>query len=167
MHAHEINTNRKDDGMLGLNKRFGVEQSTHRDSENNLYMMMTVNSLSCRLRLISSVSLLCLCTLLLSCHKLHSPGITITTINDSNQLVHTIEIDYPGGSYGIGSLAPGKSHVRWIKPSGSAQLRIDFIDSNGEHQAKPLALQSGDAGTVVLHLQTDGGVLVEDNRQKK
>jgi hypothetical protein len=107
------------------------------------------------------------CAALISCRKLHSPGVTITTINNSGQTVNTIEIDYPGGSYGIGSLPPGGSRVRWIKPSGSAQLRIDFVDSTGEHQAKPLTLQSGDSGVVVLHILAGGGVSFEDNRQKK
>ncbi len=141
--------------------------------QNNLYMMMAVGFLSSRPRPTSSLFakqtlfVFFVCAALISCRKLHSPGVTITTINNSGQTVNTIEIDYPGGSYGIGSLPPGGSRVRWIKPSGSAQLRIDFTDSTGEHQAKPLTLQSGDSGAVVLHILAGGTVSFEDNRQKK
>src|SRR5215471_7503067 len=98
---------------------------------------------------------------LTSCRRLHSPGVTITTVNDSRQPVSTIEIDYPGGSYGIGSLPPGRSHVRWIKVTGSAPLRINFADSKGEHQAKPLTLNAGESGAVVLRIQDDGSVTAE------
>ena len=91
---------------------------------------------------------------------------TITTINNSQQRVDAIEINYPGGSYGIGSLAPGGSRVRWIKPIGSATLRIDFSDGNGEHQAKLLTLQSEDSGAVVLHILDEGKVSAEDNRKR-
>ena len=106
------------------------------------------------------------CASLAGCHKLHSGGVTITTVNDSHQRVDTIEIDYPGGSYGIGSLAPGGSRVRWIKPIGSATLRIDFSDGNGEHQAKLLRLQPEDSGAVVLHILDGGKVSAEDNRKR-
>jgi hypothetical protein len=104
---------------------------------------------------------------LTSCRRLHSPGVTITTVNNGHHPVSTIEVDYPGGSYGIGSLSPGGSHVRWIKATGSAPLRIDFSDSKGEHQAKPLTLNAGESGAIVLHIQDDGTVTVEDDRMKK
>ena len=110
--------------------------------------------------------LFCVCLAGCRTYKLHSNGVTITTINNSQQRVDTIEIDYPGGSYGISSLAPGGSRVRWIKPNGSAALRIDFIDSNGEHQAKPLTLQSEDSGAVVLHILDGGKVSAEDKRKR-
>lgn len=104
---------------------------------------------------------------LTSCRRLRSPGVTITTVNNGHQPVSAIEIDYPGGSYGIGSLAPGGSHVRWIKATGSAPLRIDFTDTRGEHEAKPLTLNAGESGAVVLHIHDDGSVTVEDERVKK
>ena len=100
-------------------------------------------------------------------YEFRSPGVTITTMNDSRQPVSTIEVDYPGGSYGIGSIAPGSRHVRWIKVTGSAPLRIDFTDSKGEHQAKPLTLNAGESGVVVLHIHDDATVTVEDGRVKK
>jgi hypothetical protein len=115
----------------------------------------------CRLFLV-----LLFCASFAGCHKLHSNGVTITTVNNSQQRVDTIEIDYPGGSYGIGSLAPSGSRVRWIKPNGSATLRIDFIDSTGEHQAKPLILQSEDSGAIVLHILDGGKVSAEDKRNR-
>jgi hypothetical protein len=100
-------------------------------------------------------------------YEFRSPGVTITTMNDSHQPVDTIEVDYPGGSYGIGSIAPGGKHVRWVKVTGSAPLRIDFTDSKGEHQAKPLTLNAGESGSIVLHIQGDGSITVDDERVKK
>jgi hypothetical protein len=106
---------------------------------------------------------------LTSCRRFEfrSPGVTITTMNNSHQPVSAIEVDYPGGSYGIGSIAPGGRHVRWVKVTGSAPLRIDFNDSKGEHQAKPLTLHAGESGSIVLHIQDDGSVAVEDERGKR
>jgi hypothetical protein len=108
-------------------------------------------------------------TALASCRRFefHSPGVTITTVNNTRQPVSAIEIDYPGGSYGIGSLPPGGSHVRWIKATGSAALRIDFTDGKGEHKANPLTLNAGESGAVVLHIHDDGSVAVEDDRVRK
>jgi hypothetical protein len=111
--------------------------------------------------------LLLLAAALTSCRRLRSPGVTITTVNNGHQPVTAIEIDYPGGSYGIGSLPPGGSHSRWIKATGSAPLRVDFTDGKGEHAAKPLALNAGESGAVVLHIHDDGSVTVEDERAKK
>jgi hypothetical protein len=88
-------------------------------------------------------------------------------MNNSHQPVNAIEVDYPGGSYGIGSIAPGGKHVRWVKVTGSAPLRIDFMDSKGEHQAKPLTLNAGESGVIVLHIHDDGSVTAEDARVKK
>ena len=107
-----------------------------------------------------------LCGALVGCKdRLRSPGVTITTVNNSFSPINTIEVDYPGGSYGIGSLAAGGSHTRWIKVTGNAPLRIDFVDRQGEHQAKPVALHAEDSGTIVLHIQNNGQVLVEDGRK--
>jgi len=105
--------------------------------------------------------------MLVSCTgRLRSPGVTITIVNDTFGAVSTIEIDYPGGSYGIGSLPAGGSHVRWIKVTGNAPLRIVFVDSQGEHQLKPVVLRANDSGTIVLHIQNNGQVSVEDQRKR-
>jgi hypothetical protein len=92
--------------------------------------------------------------------------VTITTVNNGVGSVNAIEIDYPGGSYGIGSLSAGGSHVRWIKVTGDAPLRIVFVDSQGEHQLKPIVLRAKDSGAIVLHIQNDGQVSVEDQRRR-
>ena len=105
--------------------------------------------------------------MMVSCKgRLRSPGVTVTTLNNSAGAVNTIEIDYPGGSYGIGSLPKGGSHVRWIKVTGNAPLRIDFVDNQGEHQAKPIGLRVDDSGAIVLHIQCNGQVSVDDQRKR-
>ena len=105
--------------------------------------------------------------ILVSCTgRLRSPGVTITTVNNSIGAVNTIEIDYPGGSYGIGSLPAGGSHVRWIKVTGNAPLRIVFVDSQGEHQLKPVVLRADYSGAIVLHFKYNGQVSVEDQRKR-
>jgi len=110
---------------------------------------------------------LLVCILLVSCTgRLRSPGVTITTVNNTFGAVNTIEIDYPGGSYGIGSLPAGGSHARWIKVTGNAPLRIVFVDSQGEHQLKPVVLRADDSGAIVLHIQNNGQVSVEDQRKR-
>ena len=108
-----------------------------------------------------------LCVALASCtSRLRSPGVTITTVNNSGNPVNAIEVDYPGGSYGIGSLRPGASHVRWIKVTGNAPLRIVFVDNHGEHQARPISLRVGDSGAIVVHIRAASQVSVEDERKR-
>jgi hypothetical protein len=103
----------------------------------------------------------------LGCSGYKSPGVTLNVINDSGAVIHNIELDFPGGSYGIASLRPGERRSRWVRLIGSAPLKIDSVDDrNQSHSANLIDLHVGENGSVVIHLREGGTVSVEDLRSK-
>lgn len=103
----------------------------------------------------------------LGCAGCKSPGVTLNVINDSRAVIHNIEIDFPGGSYGISSLRAGERRFRWVRLIGAAPLKIDFVDDrNQPHTAKLVDLHAGENGLVVIHLLEGGRVSVEDLRRQ-
>lgn len=57
--------------------------------------------------------------------------IYIRLVNDSSQPVSTIIVDYPGATFGVNSLAAGKSFQYRFKPLESGALKIQFTDAAG------------------------------------
>jgi len=85
--------------------------------------------------------------------------IRVTVINVSSQPVTTIAIEYPGASFGINSLAPGKEFPYTIKPSETGTLKVQFTDAAGkEHRASVGQLQKNDEGAITLQLTQDSAV---------
>jgi hypothetical protein len=103
----------------------------------------------------------------LGCAGYKSPGITLNVMNDSGAVIHNIEIDFPGGSYGIASLRAGERRSRWVRLIGSAPLKIDFVDDrNQSHSANLIDLHAGENGSVGIHVRKGGTVSVDDLRSK-
>ena len=103
----------------------------------------------------------------LGCAGYKSPGVTFNLVNDSGAVIHNIEIDFPGGSYGISSLRAGEHRSRWVRVIGSAPLKIDFVDAgNQSHTANLIELHAGENGSVVIHLLERGRVSVDDLRKR-
>jgi hypothetical protein len=85
--------------------------------------------------------------------------IRVTVINVSSQPVTTIVIEYPGASFGINSLAPGKEFPYTIKPTETGMLKVQFTDAAGkEHRASAGQLQKNDEGAITLRLTQDSVV---------
>jgi hypothetical protein len=57
--------------------------------------------------------------------------INVRLVNDSSQPVSMIIVDYPGATFGVNSLAPGKSFDYRFKPSDTGALKIQFTDAQG------------------------------------
>jgi len=57
--------------------------------------------------------------------------ISVRLVNDSAQPVSIIIVDYPGATFGVNSLAPGKSFQYRFKPLDSGTLKIQFTDAHG------------------------------------
>lgn len=70
----------------------------------------------------------------------HKQQFNTTVINSSTGTLHSIEVDYPGGSYGIGELAAGASNQRWVFANGPCQYTVRFVDRQGK-QYSPKALE--------------------------
>jgi hypothetical protein len=90
---------------------------------------------------------------------MHSHVIEVTVTNISSQNVSTIVIDYPEATFGINSLAPGKSFHYKIKPTSTGPLKIAFINAQGQDRKAigPL-VHKGDEGRVKIKVNQDGAV---------
>lgn len=78
--------------------------------------------------------------------------------------MRNIEVDYPGGSFGIAALRPGGTRSRWVRITASGPLKLDFIDNSGEHRTSLMTLDRDDAGSVKLAFGGDGKLSATDLR---
>jgi hypothetical protein len=64
-----------------------------------------------------------------------------TVTNHSPVTLRSIEVDYPGGSYGISEIAPGQSNQKWVFVKGTCKYSIRFVDERGkQHASNPVEL---------------------------
>lgn len=74
----------------------------------------------------------------------HKQQFNTTVINQTGSALHSIEVDYPGGSYGVGDLAAGASNHKWVFATGPCQYTIRFVDQQGkQYSPKPIDLSKG------------------------
>src|SRR5262249_3293586 len=57
--------------------------------------------------------------------------INVRLVNDSPQPVSMIIVDYPGATFGVNSLAPGKSFQYRFKSLDNGPLKIQFTNAQG------------------------------------
>ena len=89
--------------------------------------------------------------------------IKVSVVNTSAQRVANVAIDYPGGTFGISSLEPGKTFPYTIKPLDNGPLKVEFTDAAGKrHQASPNTLHKNDEGSLMIKLTQDA-VVTEPN----
>ena len=69
--------------------------------------------------------------LLLAATGCRSHVINVRLVNDSAQPVSVIIVDYPGATFGVNSLAPGKSFQYRFKPLATGTLKIQFTNAQG------------------------------------
>jgi hypothetical protein len=78
------------------------------------------------------------CLLLLACWG-HKEQFHTTVINQTGSALHSIEVDYPGGTYGIADLAAGNSNQKWVFANGPCHYALRFVDEHGKQYApKPI-----------------------------
>jgi hypothetical protein len=91
-----------------------------------------------------TVSTALLASLLLIACWSHKQQFYTIVMNNSAGALHSIEVDYPGGSYGIGDLATGASNQKWVFASGPCQYTVRFVDQHGkQYSPKPIDLSKG------------------------
>ncbi len=74
----------------------------------------------------------------------HKQQFHTVVINGSAGALHSIEVDYPGGTYGIADLPAGASNHKWVFANGPCQYSIHFVDSNGKpYSPKPIDISKG------------------------
>jgi hypothetical protein len=69
----------------------------------------------------------------------HKEQFHTTVINQTGSTLHSIEVDYPGGTYGIADLAAGASNQKWIFANGPCHYSLRFVDERGkQYSPKPI-----------------------------
>src|SRR5215467_13627223 len=75
--------------------------------------------------------------------------VRVTVINSSKQPISNIVVDYPGATFGIASLDPGKTFAYSIKPVETGPLKVQFTDGKGSIHLNSLGqLRKDDEGTI-------------------
>jgi hypothetical protein len=67
----------------------------------------------------------------------HSTGVDVTIRNNARVPMRNVELDYPGASFGIGSIGAGSSYTYRIKPTGNGQMILSFDQENGKAFREP------------------------------
>lgn len=98
------------------------------------------------------------------CSRLHSRAITLQLVNRSNAPVSNLAFEFPGGSFGVDTVAPGATRQKWFKPLSTGPLKVEFDDSAGHHSAQLLTLHAGDSGTATATFTGGGEVHVSEPR---
>jgi hypothetical protein len=94
--------------------------------------------------------------LLLAAAGCRSRVIHVRLVNTSSQPVSTIIVDYPGATFGVNSLAPGKTFNYVIKPTERGALKIQFANAQGaNHTYTGPVLQKGQEGEIEIKLTQD------------
>jgi len=101
------------------------------------------------------------------CGYFHVPGLTLILINKGPSMLRNIEIDYPGGSFGVSSLPPNGRWTRWIKVNSAGELKTIFNDSAGEHRESLLTLARYDTGEVEVQFLDSAKVTAVDRRKHR
>jgi hypothetical protein len=87
--------------------------------------------------------------------------IKVTVVNSSSQPVSTIIVDYPDATFGVNSLAPGKSFPYVIKVMGTGALKVQFTNAQGvNHSATGPTVHKGDEGAIQIKLSQDSAAFL-------
>lgn len=80
----------------------------------------------------------------------------MTVTNASSTLIRNIEVDYPGGSYGIPKLEPAgeNHHKEGIDAAKACKFTVKFEDASG-HSLGGQELNLGDSCPLKVSMQVD------------
>ncbi len=82
-----------------------------------------------------------------------------TVTNQSGKTLRAIEVDYPGGTYGISELKPGSSYRKWLAVQPSCKYALKFEDASGNsYNPKPLQFGQKCPNEVILTIGGDMAV---------
>jgi hypothetical protein len=96
---------------------------------------------------------------LLAATGCRSHVIKVSLTNTSAQPVSMIEVNYPGASFGVNTLAPGQSFQYVIKPVEDGILKTQFSDAKGTtHKTYGPAVKKGQEGSIEIRLTQDSAL---------
>lgn len=89
----------------------------------------------------------------------HSPWIQCTIVNEQATPVSLVQVSYPGGTFGIQTIAPGASFHYRFRDLGDDQASIDFTDAtHHDHKLQGPELKKGQEGTLRIAIEPDNKV---------
>lgn len=89
----------------------------------------------------------------------HSPWIRCTIVNDQTSPVTLVQVSYPGGTFGIQTIAPGGSFHYRFRDLGDDQASVDFTDAaHHDHTLKGPQLKDGQEGTLRIEIEPNNRV---------
>ena len=91
--------------------------------------------------------------------------IAVTVVNGGTAVVKNIELDYPGGSFGINSLAPGAKFEYRIKVLREGKVSLQFEDGQGR-SLKTLGPRMTSSMDGVLRAEIGSGAAPINDRVK-
>jgi hypothetical protein len=145
-------------------RRSGVSRECARTNANNLKSVLRSGALALirrcvsaffcvNLRLVCSFSILIALLVVVGCR---SRVIRVSLTNTSEQPLSAIIVDYPTATFGVNTLAPGKTFQYTIKPLDSGVLKIQFTDADGKiHNVTGPAIKKGAEGTIAIRINQD------------
>lgn len=89
----------------------------------------------------------------------HSPWIRCTIVNDQATPVALVQVSYPGGTFGVQTIAPGGSFHYRFRDLGDDQASVDFTDvAHHDHSVKGPQLKEGQEGTLRIAIEPNNRV---------
>jgi hypothetical protein len=102
----------------------------------------------------------CCALLLVGLSGCQSPWVQATVVNDQDTPVNLVEVNYPGGSFGIQSIAAHSNFRYRFHILLNDAITMDFTDAaSHNHTAKGPQLNQGEAGTLRIAIEADNTVL--------
>lgn len=90
----------------------------------------------------------------------HSPWIRCTIVNHESTPVSLVEVDYPGGSFGVQTIAAGASYGYRFHALATDTVSLEFTDAaHRSHTVKGPEIGQGQEGTLGIDITPDGSVL--------
>lgn len=81
----------------------------------------------------------------------HSPYVSTTVANRTDETLSLIEVDYPSASFGTQAIAPGRDFHYRFKVLGSGATTVLWTDaSHHDHKNPGPSLREGDEGTLTI-----------------
>ena len=88
-----------------------------------------------------------------------SAWIQCTVANRESTPVSLVEVNYPGGSFGVDAIAAGASYSYRFHALSTDTASIDFTDAaRHDHTAKGPEIEQGQEGTLRIEIEADGKV---------
>ena len=81
--------------------------------------------------------------------------------NDTNQVLRTVELDYPGAGFGVSTLAPHAVYSYRFKAIGSGPLTLSYAEAGASHTSTGPVVSDGQGGSLSVHIREGGTVTWE------